>query len=449
MLAQDLQLKPSLNVTAIRRFNSPVVLLAPNFWRLSSSTEPPRAGGILNTSLQLSNFGDRSYAKHETRLHWRVMLGGKTVCQDSQMMGPIALGKLTPSVFISCGIPTMAHDAAPLPVTLSASVDLVAGTGGSLATNEWEHMLSVFPEYVHRPAAFEVYTSGIGPTQCPYSSCRALKNDSVLAPNAVVLSAANLSPVALAAASRGATLVIAAGVAAAAATPDWICPTSFPFPAKGGSHNADRICYNESRFADKVEGPCGSWCSDDPHCGNCRGPSCTFIICSTASERRASSFAHMLEKSSFGESVWNYGPSNTGTVVYKEATRIFNGSVQVNMPLLGDWALQIGTGAHTIVDVDKLTNISGLPVANVSVLVRSLDATYPKGYADGLDKGFRSKAYLLKAHLVGGGTVLAFSFDIMQDVVTSTSATTATPGTVNAQSAWLLQRLLQYASERH
>ena len=57
----------------------------------------------------------------------------------------------------------------------------------------------------------------------------------------------------------------------------WPCPKDFPFPSK----YHPRICYNESRYAQALGGPCNSWCTDDPTCANCRG-SCSFIHCSTA-----------------------------------------------------------------------------------------------------------------------------------------------------------------------
>ncbi len=57
--------------------------------------------------------------------------------------------------------------------------------------------------------------------------------------------------------------------------PTWSCPKEFPFP----SIYNERLCYNESKYAHALGGPCNSWCTTDPTCGNCRG-NCKFIHCS-------------------------------------------------------------------------------------------------------------------------------------------------------------------------
>jgi hypothetical protein len=354
------------------------------------------------------------------------------------MVGSVTLGSVVFGKNVSCMLPVLSGDDAPQPVTLSASV---WDATSEVTSNEWTEMLSIFPPFKHTSAPIPVYTDLA--SQCPYSDCRYLGNHSSLPRDAVVLSSGHLSPAALGTLKDGGTVVMALGAreeqTTTVAASEPTCPPKFPYPWPG-SHAANgtekqspfykNICYKNKKGVNGQ--PCGAWCTFDPRVGS--PPPCQTLCQGGAPSTIPHPFE--VEGNAFGLSVWNYGPYNTGTVVYSEAAaEVFQSVVSPNTSLLGDWATQIGVGAQAIVLSSGNISVGGLTVTNVTVLVRALDVAFPKA----LPSGFRSKALLLRLDLAGGGTMLASGLNIMQEIHG------AARGDVNAQSAWLLRRLLRYA----
>mgnify|MGYP007125044823 CR=1 FL=1 len=149
-----------------------------------------------------------------------------------------------------------------------------------------------------------------------------------------------------------------------------------------------------------------------------------------------------FEENGFGMGEWSYGtPDNTGTVVSTEASEaIFAGSVAPNAPLLAAYAKQVEGVALLI---DDLTEVGSIPVTNRSVLVRALDAATPKFYGAtaSTPNRFRQKALLLRAELASGAVVVATGLNVVQQIPA------AAGHTVDPQSAWLLRKILTYASK--
>ena len=137
---------------------------------------------------------------------------------------------------------------------------------------------------------------------------------------------------------------------------------------------------------------------------------------------------------------WSYGtPDNTGTVVSAEASdAIFAGSITPNAPLLAAYAKQV---AGVALLIDNLTEIGSIPVTNRSVLVRALDAATPKFYGSTAPNRFRQKALLLRAELSSGAVVVATGLSVVQLIPAPAGQT------VDPQSAWLLRKILTYASK--
>jgi hypothetical protein len=76
-LTQDLQFKRALNISSIRNFQRGVVVLAPGFWELSSTSV-----SAISTPLAISNFGEHDLL--QVSIHWSVEVGEKEACTGQQ-----------------------------------------------------------------------------------------------------------------------------------------------------------------------------------------------------------------------------------------------------------------------------------------------------------------------------------------------------------------------------
>ena len=201
------------------------------------------------------------------------------------------------------------------------------------------------------------------------------------------------------------------------------------------------MCFNDSALATRGEGPCGSWCTVCADAGTgCGRPLCTTASSFGGCPAPANVTSIPFEENGFGMGEWSYGtPDNTGTIVSTEASAaVFAGSVAPNAPLLAAYAKQV---AGVALLIDNLTEICSIPVTNRTVLVRALDAATPKLYGSTSPNRFRQKALLLRAELASGAVVLATGLNVVQPI--------RTPDTqaIDAQSAWLLRKILAYASK--
>eukprot|EP01046_Picozoa_sp_COSAG06_P017330 COSAG06_NODE_1173_length_10423_cov_4.361100_6_plen_1107_part_00 len=451
-LTQDLRMKPGLsNVSAIKEFNAAIVITESALCCGSQLQSQPTNNSWLNTTLNINSFSSSPPSDCTgSTLQWQVVVGQQgLVCSGQRKLDSIPQGAITFGANVSCALPTLFQASAPQPVELRTQLMRSCGDGITVATatNSWRDYLTLHPPYVSSATApYQVY-SALDLGVCPYSNCKPLPADGRVPKGAVVLASnSRLSTAAVAVAKAGtAALVLVAGAAGSwSDASSWTCPSQFPWPDK----KLVGICFNESALATAGGGPCGSWCTV---CAE-SGTGCGRPLCANASKfggcpAPANITSIPVEANGFGMGEWSYGtPDNTGTVVNAEASdAIFAGSVSPNAPLLAAHAKQVRGVALLI---DNLTEIAGIPVvANRSpvVLVRALDAATPKFYGSTAPNPFRQKALLLRAELASGAVVVASGLNVVQQLVPAPAA--AAGQAVDPQSAWLLRKMLTYASK--
>ena len=438
-LTQDLRMKPGLgNVSAINEFNAAVVITESALCCGSQLQSQPTDNAWLNSTLNINSFSS-SPASNWTgsTLEWQVLVGENVVCSGQRQLDSIPQGAITFGAAVACALPTLSQASPPQPVELRTQLVRCCGDGVA-ATNSWRDYLTLHPPYISSIASFPIF-SALDLGFCPYANCKPLPADGRVSKGAVVLASNKLSNAAAAVAKAGiGALVLIAG-GSSSDTSSWPCPSQFPWPDK----KTQFICFNDSSLATGGGGPCGSWCTVCPKSGTgCGRPLCTSASHFGGCPALANVSSIPFEENGFGMGEWSYGtPDNTGTVVSTEASEeIFAGSVAPNAPLLAAYAKQVEGVALLI---DDLTEVGSIPVTNRSVLVRALDAATPKFYGAtaSTPNRFRQKALLLRAELASGAVVVATGLNVVQQIPA------AAGHTVDPQSAWLLRKILTYASK--
>ena len=198
-------IKPNLDATAFELFNRAVVITESSLWAMSTRN----AGTLINTTLQVSNFGDADLVG--SMVTWKVeTVLGERVChaEPAAIHTPVPVGANTQVGQAVCTLPRPKPGAPPVAVTLSAFI--LKPDGAVVAQNHWPNMLTVFPDFSLGPSPTPIYTGDAqSASSCPYSDCKPLPAGGAAKAGAVVF-ATEVSTDVAAAAQQGATVVLMA-----------------------------------------------------------------------------------------------------------------------------------------------------------------------------------------------------------------------------------------------